>query len=339
MKADPNLRLKQLRAKVGMTQGAFARELGITQSLLSQVERNERTATPTVLGAATLRFNLSPDYFTKPPVSYNRQSLNFRRNVLSAKAQDAAIYTFGDLERETQDLLESVPFRNIAIDTRPRETCLSLAEITDAAAQTRASLALDPLAPIPNVTRAFERAGIGVVPFDSDVVPTGKLDGISSPEDNGRHFVISVAAREAGDRLRFTVAHEGGHLVLHTRTRPDSETLRETEANLFAGAFLLPEKAIRPELSPDLTLLGYSKLKAKWGVSIQAIIRRSLTLEVIDRDRYTSLMIQLSSRGWRTKEPVDVGVEEPRLVPQLKPAPAHASNVVSLTDRVRRRRG
>lgn len=334
MRIDPNLRLKQLRVKVGMTQTEFAGALGVTQSLLSQIERNERTATANVLSTAAMRFDLPASYFTDPPVEYTRQSLNFRRNVLTAKAQDAAIYTFGDLERETQELLSGIPFRNIALDTRPRNVCLSLEEITEAAAQTRATLALDASAPIPNVTRAFERAGIGVVPFESDVVPDGKLDGISSPVDNGANYVIAVAPRDAGDRIRFTVAHEGGHLVLHTRTRPASEPVRETEANLFAGAFLLPENAIRADLSPDLTLLGYSKLKAKWGVSIQALIRRALTLGVIDQERYKSLMIQLSSRGWRTKEPVVVGIEEPRLVPNVRPSAP--SNVISLVDRFRR---
>nr|WP_218681050.1 XRE family transcriptional regulator [Rhodococcus qingshengii] len=336
MTIDPNLRLKQLRAKVGLTQGDFARKLGITQSLLSQVERNERTATPAVLSAAIVRFDLSDDYFLLPAVDYTRKSLNFRRNVLTAKAQDAAIFTFGDLERELQAKMADIPFRNIAIDTPPRSIGLPLSEITEAARQTRQTLALDPHAPIPNVTRAFERAGIAVVPFECDVVPNGKLDGISSPSDDGNNFVIAVAARDAGDRLRFTVAHEGGHLVLHTRTRPESENLREMEANVFAGAFLLPESAILEDLSPGLTLLGYSKLKAKWGVSIQAIIRRALTLEVINQERYKSLMIQLSSRGWRTKEPVEVGLEEPRLVPQLVSTPA--SNVISLSDRMRRTR-
>ncbi|CDZ92311.1 XRE family transcriptional regulator [Rhodococcus ruber] len=342
MNHDPNLRLKQLRAKVGMTQGEFANALGVTQSLLSQVERNERRATPNVLESAVLRFNLAPDYFDVPPVHYNRQSLNFRRNVLTARAQDAAIYTFGDIEREVQQLLTGVPFRNIALDTRPRSTCLSLEEISEAAARTRSALALDPHTPIRNVTRAFERAGIGVVPFESDVVPEGKLDGISSPNDNGANFVIAIARRDSGDRIRFTVSHEGGHLVLHTRSRPDSEQVRETEANLFAGAFLLPEAPMRSDLSPDLTLLGYSKLKAKWGVSIQALIRRSLTLGVIDQNRYKSLMIQLSSRGWRTNEPVEVGFEEPRLVPHVTarpPAPAApdrtGANVISLASRKR----
>jgi Zn-dependent peptidase ImmA (M78 family) len=61
-------------------------------------------------------------------------------------------------------------------------------------------------------------------------------------------------------------------------------------------------------------LHGYMPIKAKFGISLHAIVARAQRLGLITRDRQRSLMIQLSSRGWREKEPVDVGGESPVLL-------------------------
>ncbi|MEJ7842636.1 MAG: ImmA/IrrE family metallo-endopeptidase [Rubrobacter sp.] len=90
-------------------------------------------------------------------------------------------------------------------------------------------------------------------------------------------------------------------------------------ANRFASEFLLPEQSIRHELYPPITLSGLSKLKPRWGVSIQALIRRAYTLEIITQRQYKYLFQKLSARGWRTKEPDElaVKVEKPRAARQM----------------------
>ena len=103
---------------------------------------------------------------------------------------------------------------------------------------------------------------------------------------------------------------------MHTQIRPGSEELREEEANLFAGAFLMPKTDAEKHLSPHLTLEGYAQVKAKYAVSIQALIRRAKELKIITPERYRSLSIQLSSRGWRTNEPVRSAVERTAETPK-----------------------
>lgn len=78
------------------------------------------------------------------------------------------------------------------------------------------------------------------------------------------------------------MAHELGHLLLHYKVEfslLDNKSHREyeQEANLFAGAFLLPEK----EFTEDFSMLikmsspdSYIDLKKKWVVSIQAMAYR-----------------------------------------------------------------
>jgi hypothetical protein len=52
-------------------------------------------------------------------------------------------------------------------------------------------------------------------------------------------------------------------------------------------------------------------------VSLQALIRLALTLEIIAPSQYRSLSTQLVARGWRTREPIAVPVERPRALRQL----------------------
>lgn len=50
---------------------------------------------------------------------------------------------------------------------------------------------------------------------------------------------------------------------------------------------------------------------------MSAAISRARALRLIDAERYQSLNIQLSSRGWRKHEPVNVGMEHPVLLKQM----------------------
>jgi Zn-dependent peptidase ImmA (M78 family) len=133
---------------------------------------------------------------------------------------------------------------------------------------------------------------------------------------DGSTPVIVVAATAAGDRRRFSVAHELGHLVLH-HTPEGAPHALEQQADAFAEAFLLPEGAMRAALVPPITLTTLADLKARWGVSLQALIRRAHTLDLIMPSQYHSLSAQLGARGWRTREPVALPVERPRALRQL----------------------
>nr|WP_275691622.1 ImmA/IrrE family metallo-endopeptidase [Mycolicibacterium sphagni] len=243
---------------------------------------------------------------------------------------------FGLIEQEVRnktDIANSTSSLNAADgdDVRARP----LREVEALAAATRQLIGVRSDKVINNVTRCIERLGIlvtGLPAWD----PNARIDGISSPRRTEEPFVAALDLDKPGDRLRFSAAHELGHILVHTESKPLSREARETEADTFASAFLLPREAMLEELSPTLTLAGYSRIKARWGVSMQAVIRRSFDLDVIDRDRYRSLQIQISSRGWRKDEPVDIPKETPAI-----PTPdiggfrqiVNGDNVVSIFDR------
>lgn len=312
-----------------MTQKQFASHLGVTSSLISQVERGDRKVSANLIQLAITAFELPIDYFEHEPTAYTRMSLNFRTKGLKASTKDAVIIEFAEMERQARKLLSNAPFLDVAMTAPKRDKCLSALQIEEYAQATRRHLHLALQEPINNMTLAVERAGIGILYIADELETESKIDGISSSMPGAGNYVVAIKRYQQGDRQRFTVAHELGHLVLHLINRPESEKVREEEANLFAGAFLVPKEAISVQLEPSLTLSGYAQLKRNWGVSIQALIRRAFTLGVIDKEKYTSLMIQLSSRGWRVQEPVDVPIEEPQLMARLL---ERQSKVISLKE-------
>ena len=58
-------------------------------------------------------------------------------------------------------------------------------------------------------------------------------------------------------------------------------------------------------------------MKPRWGVSIQALIRRAQELQIISQRQYKYLFEQLGARGWRMHEPIAVPVEKPRALRQM----------------------
>lgn len=126
--------------------------------------------------------------------------------------------------------------------------------------------------------------------------------------------IILVNSRAPGDRLRFSLAHALGHLVMHHDEIPYPEM--EEEADRFAAAFLMPAEDIRPELEP-VTIDHLLQLKPYWKVSVQALIHRAKDLGEISERRYTSLFQMLSRAGYRKNEPHPLPAEQPEQVRNL----------------------
>lgn len=117
-----------------------------------------------------------------------------------------------------------------------------------------------------------------------------------------RPFVFLNTFKTAGERGRFDAAHELGHLVLHRdvdHSRMDSKAI-EDEANDFASAFLMPSEQFRLECPRGQSLEAFLRLKPRWGVSAQAMIRRARDLGLLSQWHYESMFRHMSSLGWRS---------------------------------------
>ena len=119
--------------------------------------------------------------------------------------------------------------------------------------------------------------------------------------------------KEAGERGRFDAAHELGHLVLHRHSQDVQSKEIEIEADKFASAFLLPAGQFLKEAPRSYLVSDYLRLKPRWKVSVQAMIRRSYDLGLLNRYSYENACRVVSARGWRTKEPDQLQREQSAL--------------------------
>jgi len=310
-------RVRAARTLVGVSQTALAKSVGLTQSAISQIESGLLVATPEIIDEVAAVTNNPRSFFDAVPPDLPPVTLRFRKQ---ARAR------ITDTNRVTQLLAEAYrvvwtlvnerrgfipPTLPIATDRQPDAN-----GVEQYAQLTRTALGLDVTGPVMHVTRALERGGVVVAPLalpgDEDDVETVGHFGASCWPGPPDPALIGYFHGAAGDRQRFTLAHEIGHLVLHTRRTFVANP--EEEANRFAGAFLVPGEPYAEFLkSGSATLRDFVRIKARWGVSIQALIMRGSHLGLIDEPRKTSLFKQISARGYRHNEPVTVHAEEPVL--------------------------
>jgi Zn-dependent peptidase ImmA (M78 family)/transcriptional regulator with XRE-family HTH domain len=163
-----------------------------------------------------------------------------------------------------------------------------------------------PAGPIDNMTALIESAG-GVI-LTSDF-GTNKLMGMSCWESDSPP-IFYLNDRMATADLRWTLAHELGHITMHA-VPPLGDP--EQEADAFAAEFLAPSALI----TPDLRRLVFDRLpalKMVWKLSMKALIMRADKLGTIDRTQATRLYKQYSARGYNEVEPYPVAAEPATIV-------------------------
>ncbi len=165
--------------------------------------------------------------------------------------------------------------------------------------------------PIPNMVRLLERNGFIVTSLP---VGSSRIDAFSMGyEANGQpeYYIVLGSDKDSAVRRQFDAAHELGHCVLHNWTTNGDEggraeiRERESEANRFAAAFLMPKESFLADLIYPNKLDFYVSLKKRWKVSIASMIVRAFHLGAINANQYHYLMRQLTRRGWRHREPLD----------------------------------
>jgi Zn-dependent peptidase ImmA (M78 family) len=188
-------------------------------------------------------------------------------------------------------------------------------EPEEAARIARADLGFSPDTPITHLITRLEKNGVVVVAIPLDIE---EHDAFSVWADTDpRTPVVVMTSGKPGDRQRWNVSHELGHLVMHYNYN-GSPTELESQANRFAGEFLFPEDAARKDLGTGpLTLTMLADLKSRWGVAIQALVMRAFQLEIITDGQRRYLFRQLAAKGWLKDEPVPIPQEKPRLLRKL----------------------
>lgn len=309
-------RIRRLRLGLGLGQVELAERIGLATGSLSMLENGRMPFDGVILDALSAVLGCSPEYLTRDVPELVSTQPHLRAYADASKKI---------VDRAVADSVTAVEFARTA-GLRTVDDVLPLFEgdlndedeIERFASEVRAVGRLDSAVAVGNSVRTAERLGCLVLPLDSEL---GRHLGLSMRVDGVPVIRVSRSSEDPdlavpGDRQRFTVAHELGHLVLHHSipqpNSPVEAAKLERQAHRFASAFLAPGDAVLEDLDAlggRVTLTTLSSLKAKWGFAIKAFVVRFQQLGVIDDDHARSLYKQISARRWNKSEPVPVGNE------------------------------
>lgn len=169
-----------------------------------------------------------------------------------------------------------------------------------------------PRGPIQNLTAIVETAGIFVFHIDLE---EAAIDGATIVPP-GLPPCIFLNKNLPADRMRFTLAHELGHIILHRFP----STHMEEEANHFAGALLVPQADVHNDFAGQyIDLRTLARLKPEWRVAMQTLLYRASELRYVEKARAQYLWRQFNIHRWKLREPseLDFEPESPILVPKL----------------------
>lgn len=293
---------RQLRQ---MTQDDVCLKADISQGILSKAENGLRELQEDTLERLSQVYDLPITFFYREsdisPVSH----LYFRRKLsLSAKTIDSFVAKSRIIKLGLDDLFNAVDLPAYDIGTYdPNEFTPQ-----DIADKVRYKLKIY-RGPVPNLTALLENHGIVIWKMDFE---TDKIDGLSTVTSSGQN-IIFLNSQMPSDRIRFSLAHELGHMVMHMETPPVSVEVAEEQADSFASQFLMPEDEIKPLLY-NLRMPILAELKRRWNVSMRSLIRRARDLNAISQDTYRYFQIDFSRRKYNKAEPVPLPAETPSLV-------------------------
>lgn len=299
------------RQSRGITQRELASMLSVSPGWLSMVEGGIKEMPDNRLSKIARLLGYPTEFFTSnrrvygPGISelFHRKRHNIPMRILDKHQAQIEIR-----QMNLADLLDGVDIGDVDIKTY--DLYEFNGNVQDIARTVRATWRL-PGGPVRSVTEAIEYARGIVIPVDFE---TRLIDATSCwPPNMPPLFFVNLNA--PGDRLRFSMAHELGHIVMHQdNPNPDMEQ----QANEFAAEFLMPERDVRPYLI-NISLEKLATLKPYWKVSMAALLQRARDLGEITPRHAKTLWIQLGKAGYRMREPVelDILVEKPSLLQDI----------------------
>lgn len=290
--------IRRLRVARGWTLQDLADHLGMTRQGVDRIEKGKSNPSLKTLQGLLSILGITMDdiLFTgESEVAISFQAYRKRQKVTVKTIEQIKSQVEIEIHRRHWLLQRLGELSHAAIPERSTSGPLDFYKVEKEAEYLRSKwdLGSDPVENIPEV---LELRGVQVIPVQAD----DGFDGLCG-RFNGNAFVVENESFP-GDRQRYNLIHEFGHLFLNLDSTKEEEAL----VHRFAGAFLFPAIRIITELGEKrrhLTLRELELLKRKYGISMQSIIRRAYDLEIISDATYRSLNIQFRSKGYHKKEP------------------------------------
>ena len=299
----------------GRSQLQVAEAAGLDQGHYSRIERGLLNAPPT---EETLQAIANAVDFPVPYFLQNDEVSGLPLSVHDASWRKRSSVNASELKRLHAELnLRIMHIRRYlqAVDI-DAERPLPLLDAEDLGGADRVAAYVRrawmvPDGPIGNLTTLCERAGILVIHCDF----AEKIDGVTMRLRDVPPLIF-LNKNSPPDRMRHSLAHELGHLIMHS---VPTDTM-ENEADLFAGELLAPMSQLRADLiGGRITLKRLVQLKKYWKVSVASLLYRAGKGGFLSKNQSDYLWRQMSARGWRKREPDETqfAPESPRLYTQI----------------------
>ena len=294
-------RLKLARTAAGLSLRGLAGAMGhrVSAQAIGKYERDEAMPGSGVLLALADALHSTVDYLLGDP-DLVLEDLEFRKNAFTSKRAEARVEAtvLADLERylTVEDILGLASARWDRPRDAPYPVRQDASEADRGADAVRRHWGLGQEA-VPNLVELLEERGIKVFAVPLDTV--GGLAARARRPGLAPVPLVVVNAGDWGERQRFTIAHELGHIVLDVSRGLDAERV----AHRFAGAFLMPAETLWLEVGKRRSVVSVGELlalKRVFGVSIQALAHRCRDLDIIGAATYRALFKEFDRLGWRS---------------------------------------
>lgn len=285
-------RIKIARRASGLSKTALATALGLTPRSINNYECD---GAPVAMAAKLAKaLGCGETFFFMPEIEVLEPERVFFRALRRASASQRHAATAAG--RIGVDLYRWV-------DERYRLPELDVPEFDNAAPAAaaealRAWWALGDR-PLPNLVQLAESKGIRVLGLPTPAQP---VDAFSVWSDGSPYVFLSRA--KTPERARFDLAHEIGHLVLHSRTGVvDAGAGVEKEADGFASALLIPERSLRQGLRQNASVNEVLSARTYYGVSAMAVNYALNAAGRLSGYGYRQNCIRLAQMGFKSSEP------------------------------------
>lgn len=308
-------RLKKARVMQRLTLDGLCALMGniVSKPAISKYESGKMMPTEKVLEALAQALNVDVTYFSRPMNDdIEKCQINFRKKSSMTKGESKA------LEAKVLDKVERcLHVRRIMQEAGAMGLPSPLAKMpvrTRQEARQRATMLRREWGlgnePIYDVKSELEEHGIMVLLVDAD----RNFDGLSGTVANSNDVFIAINNNTPHiERRRLTTLHELGHQVMWLDGVAPKE--QESLCNEFANEMLIPEKPfrdyVRKHFSESIIML-YRPLQMKYGISIDALMKKSESLGIISTSKYTSYNIMKNqSPSFKNAVEMSLYVESP----------------------------
>lgn len=304
------VRIEKARKLRGFSLRKLADSTGLSHTQISYIEKGQRSLNGTTLLAIAKALDLPVDYFVREE-SFSSREISYRKIKALSEKNQSMIWQMIELQVENYLEIEDILAvrHTFTSDYLGGIESIEPKDVDDIACCVRDHFALG-RSPIASVSSLLEEMGIIVV----GVKGAKGFDGVSLLVDD--HIPVIAYNTEIGqaERVRMTLLHELGHLLLNDKLRTKSGKEIEDICTTFASHLLLPDQILKNYFGGRVKALSMTdlvELQSTYGISIDAIVYRLKALLFISESKYKSYWVKKNASPELKSEIEKSRYEEP----------------------------